>query len=79
MEDTRSNILEQLAIMQDVRALASQMMTEMAVEAVKTHSLTRKMTAEALDVHPITVSRWITATAVEAPEESDRNYPPVTS
>lgn len=64
---------------QEVRQIAHKLATELALEAVERNALTRRAAAELLGVHPITISRWLTAAAVEAPEESDRNYPPVTS
>ena len=48
------------------------------LQGISEKKLTRTAMAAEMHVHPHTVARWLTATEVEAPEERDRNYPPVT-
>lgn len=41
----------------------------LAIHAVQNNAMTRRDAAELLHVHPITISRWLTAETVEAPPE----------
>lgn len=71
-----SPLLEKTHEMQEV---AKGLIIDLALSAVENKVLTRRAAAEMIGVHPITISRWLTAATVETPEESNRNYPPVTS
>jgi hypothetical protein len=76
MESEQSQSYEKtLAAVHNARQIVRQLMVGLAVEAVTNRAMTRKEVGEAIGVHPLTISRWITAREVE---QSQLNKPPQT-
>lgn len=78
MENDNNPFVESLKTVRLVAECARIATKEIAIEAIENGGWTRKAVADVLTVHPLTISRWLTAATVEAPEESERNYPPAT-
>lgn len=65
-----SSPADTIAAMRTVRDAANEAAKQVALDGVRQGFLSQRRAAELLHKHPLTISRWLTATEVQAPDES---------